>query len=168
MSDPNVNELVGGTRAQKLALPIELSAEKIQDFQAAFSIMDTQSKGFVGADDINQVAQTADMILANNEAQLLLGSADEDHSGGIDMREFISIMTTPITPQDLEEELRATFRVFDKDGNGTINANELKRFVRLWDSELTEDEANDMIGQADPNKTGSINYDAFVQFLLHT
>ncbi len=125
------------------------------------------------------------MTLAENEAQLLLGSADEDHSGGIDMREFISIMTTPITPQDLEEELHATFRVFDKDGNGTINANELKRFVRvrkrifkrknvyfdliqLWDSELTEDEANDMIGQADPNKTGSINYDSFVQFLLDT
>lgn len=71
------------------------------------------------------------MKLAENEAHLLLGSADEDHSGGIDMREFISIMTTPITSQDLEEELRATFRVFDKDGNGTINANELKRFVRV-------------------------------------
>ncbi len=72
-----------------------------------------------------------DMILAENEAQLLVGSADEDHSGGIDMREFISIMTTPINPQDLEEELRATFRVFDKDGNGTINANGLKRFIRV-------------------------------------
>ncbi|CAF0853698.1 unnamed protein product [Adineta steineri] len=164
----NENELSGGTRAQNLSLPIELSAEKIQDFQAAFSIMDAQSKGFVAADDINQVAQAADMTLVENEAQLLLGSADEDHSGGIDMREFISIMTTPINQQDLEEELRATFRVFDKDGNGTINANELKRFVRLYDTELTEDEADDMISQADPNKTGSINYDDFIQFLLHT
>ncbi len=59
MTDNNENELAGGTRAQNLSLPIELSAEKIQDFQAAFSIMDAQSKGFVAADDINQVAQTA-------------------------------------------------------------------------------------------------------------
>jgi len=59
MNDPNENELAGGTRAQNLSLPIELSAEKIQDFQAAFSIMDTQSKGFVGPDDINHVAQAA-------------------------------------------------------------------------------------------------------------
>ncbi|CAF3817440.1 unnamed protein product [Rotaria magnacalcarata] len=168
MSQSNENNLVGGTRPQNLSLPIELSAEQIQDFQAAFSIMDTQSKGFVGAEDIIQVAEAADMTLAVNEAQLLLGSADEDHSGGIDMREFISIMTTPINTEDLEDELRATFRVFDKDGNGTINANELKRYVRLWDSELTEDEADDMIVQADPNKTGSISYDAFIQFLLHT
>ncbi len=76
------------------------------------------------------------MTLTENEAQLLLGSADEDHSGGIDMREFISIMTTPIKSEDLEEELRATFRVFDKDGNGTINANELKRFVRVRKKEF--------------------------------
>ena len=54
MSDIHKNEL-----AENLFLPIELSAEKIQDFQAAFSIMDTQSKGFVAADDIIQVAQTA-------------------------------------------------------------------------------------------------------------
>ncbi len=59
MIQTNENELADGTRAQHLSLPIELSAEKIQDFQAAFTIMDIQSKGFVGVDDINQVAQTA-------------------------------------------------------------------------------------------------------------
>jgi hypothetical protein len=71
------------------------------------------------------------MPLDENEAQLLLGSADEDHSGGIDMREFVSIMTTPISEQDLEEELRATFNVFDKDATGVIDADTLKRFVRV-------------------------------------
>ena len=71
------------------------------------------------------------MTLTETEVHLLLGAADEDHSGGIDMREFISIMTTPVNPQDLEDELRATFRVFDKDKSGTINANELKRFIRV-------------------------------------
>ena len=53
------NQLADGTRAQQLSLPMELSAEKIQDFQAAFSIMDNQSKGFVCPDDINRVAQSA-------------------------------------------------------------------------------------------------------------
>lgn len=152
MNSTSENEMAGGTRAQHLALPIELSAEKIQDFQASFAIMDRQSKGFVCADDILQVANAAgmnqssvwqfllptttfcfleDMKFSMREAHLLLGSADEDHSGGIDMREFLSIMTTPIHPQDLEEELRGTFSVFDKDNNGTINVDELKRFVRV-------------------------------------
>ena len=61
MSGSDPNGIVSGTRSQALSLPMELSAEKIQDFQAAFSIMDIQSKGFVGPDDINQVAQSAGM-----------------------------------------------------------------------------------------------------------
>ena len=61
MSGPDPNGVVERTRAQTLSLPVELSVEKIQDFQAAFSIMDIQSKGFVGPDDINQVAQAAGM-----------------------------------------------------------------------------------------------------------
>ncbi|CAF0937813.1 unnamed protein product [Adineta ricciae] len=162
------NELAGGTRAQNLSLPIELSAEKIQDFQASFSLMDIRAKGFIGPDDLLQVAKAADMKISVDEAHLLIGSTNEDQSGGIDMKEFLSIMTTPINQQDLEEELRGTFNVFDKDKNGTINANELKKFVRFWDCELTEDEADDMINQADPNKTGSINYHDFIEFLLHT
>ena len=59
MNNTTENELAGGTRSQHLSLPIELSAEKIQDFQAAFNLMDIQSKGFVGPDDINRVAQEA-------------------------------------------------------------------------------------------------------------
>lgn len=72
MSLSNPNDLADGTRAQQLSLPIELSAEKIQDFQAAFSIMDSQSKGFVGPDDIIRVAQAAGKI-----------SSDEDKSSSI-------------------------------------------------------------------------------------
>ena len=48
-----------GICTYQLSIPIELSEEKIQDFQAAFSIMDSKSKGFVGPEDINQVAQAA-------------------------------------------------------------------------------------------------------------
>ncbi|UJR34980.1 hypothetical protein I4U23_027759 [Adineta vaga] len=168
MNISSENELAGGTRAQNLSLPIELSAERIQDFQASFSLMDTRSKGFINPDDLLRVAKAADMKITKEEARLLLGSADEDQSGGIDMREFLSMMTAPINQQDFEEELRETFNVFDKDQNGMINANELKKFVRLWDCDLTEDEVNDMINQADPNKTGSINYHDFIEFLFHT
>ncbi|CAF4542345.1 unnamed protein product [Rotaria socialis] len=140
MNNTNTNQLVHGLKLENLSSSTELSAEKVQDLQAAFSLMDSQSKGYVCPNDIIRIAEAADMKFAENEAQLLVGSADEDHSGGIDMREFISIMTTSVNPQDLEEELRQTFQTFDKDGSGTINANELKRFVRLWDNELTEDE----------------------------
>ncbi len=59
MNNTNENKSTGGSRAQNLSSPIELSQENILDFQAAFSIMDTQSKGFVGADYVTRVAKAA-------------------------------------------------------------------------------------------------------------
>ena len=59
MSSGNEHQLTDRPRAQTLSIPAELSTEKAQDFQAAFSLMDSQSKGFVGPDDINRVAQAA-------------------------------------------------------------------------------------------------------------
>ena len=77
------NQLADGTRAQQLSLPIELSAEKIQDFQAAFSIMDSQSKGYVCPDDINRVAQAAGTTIVHrdNEDVLLFFLGRYDSSG---------------------------------------------------------------------------------------
>ena len=59
MSSGNEHQLIDGTRVQHLSIPAELSTERAQDFQAAFSLMDSQSKGFVGPDDINRIAQAA-------------------------------------------------------------------------------------------------------------
>ncbi|CAF1007507.1 unnamed protein product [Didymodactylos carnosus] len=166
-SSSTPDQLVDSMHGENIGLYTELNAEKIQDFQAAFSLLDIDSNGTVGTQEIQLVARAAGMELPESEIQLLIGSADEDHSGGIDIREFVSMMTTTINPQDLEEELKQTFKVFDKDDSGSINADELKKFVRLFDSELSEDEASDMIQQADLKGTGGIDYDQFIQFLLH-
>ena len=59
MNDSNAHELIRSICDQNLFLSTELSAERIQDLQAAFSIMDTQSKGYIGAEDISKVAEAA-------------------------------------------------------------------------------------------------------------
>jgi len=41
-------------------------------------------------------------------------------NGTIDFEEFISMMAKKMQETDSEEELREAFRVFDKDGNGSV------------------------------------------------
>ena len=41
-------------------------------------------------------------------------------NGTIDFEEFISMMARKMRETDSEEELREAFRVFDKDGNGSV------------------------------------------------
>jgi len=47
-------------------------------------------------------------------------------NGTIDFEEFINMMAKKMRETDSEEELREAFRVFDKDGNGSVFNNDLR------------------------------------------
>ena len=56
--------------------------------------------------------------------------------------------------------------MFDKDGNGFISADEL-RFVKNGLGEnLTDEEINEMIREADIDGDGQINYEEFVKMMM--
>ena len=61
--------------------------------------------------------------------------------------------------RDMLEELREAFRVFDKDGNGFISLDELKSVMRSLGENLTEEEFDVMIREADIDGDGQVNYD---------
>ena len=49
------------------------------------------------------------------------------------------------------------FKLFDKDGSGEIDAEELKEAMMRLGDQLTQEEAEDMIKSADIDKDGKIN-----------
>ncbi len=62
---------------------------------------------------------------------------------------------------DSDEELRETFRVFDRDRNGYISAAELRHVMidHVSGERLTDEEVNEMINDADLDDDGMINYE---------
>ena len=68
---------------------------------------------------------------------------------------------------DTEEELIEAFKVFDRDGNGLISASELKHVIEKSSGEnLSDNEVNEMINEADIDGDGFINYDEFVRMMM--
>ncbi|KAG5519941.1 hypothetical protein PMAC_000218 [Pneumocystis sp. 'macacae'] len=59
------------------------------------------------------------------------------------------MMARKIKDTDSEEEIREAFKVFDKDGNGTISAAELRHVMTNLGEKLTDDEVDEMIREAD-------------------
>lgn len=51
-------------------------------------------------------------------------AVDRDGSGKIEFQEFLDLMSE--NNEVSEEDIRDAFRLFDKDGNGTINKSEIK------------------------------------------
>lgn len=65
-----------------------------------------------------------------------------------------------------EEELREAFRVYDKDQNGFISLDELRHVMNNLGDRLTGDELTEMLGEADVNGDGQINYTEFAKVMM--
>jgi calmodulin len=71
------------------------------------------------------------------------------------------------SPQDDEIELRESFRVFDKNGDGYITASELRQVMLTLGEKLTDDEVNEMIREADVDGDGKVNYEGWFLATTH-
>ena len=66
---------------------------------------------------------------------------------------------------DTEEDLIEAFKIFDKVGFGVISVAELRHVMTNLGERLTEEEADEMIREADTDGDGFINYHEFVTIM---
>jgi EF-hand domain pair len=99
-------------------------------------------------------------------------------SGTVDFNEFLRMMSrthchvsraagdhNSRSNEELEE-MRQAFRVFDIDGNGIIDANELKITMFNLGENLSDREVKQMIRLADRNGDGKIDYEGMHQIAI--
>ena len=67
--------------------------------------------------------------------------------------------------KEQKEELKEAFEVFDADGNGSINAEELQIVLEAVGRKMTEDEVADAITKVDEGGNGEIEFDEFLQLM---
>merc|ERR1739845_187449 len=103
------------------------------------------------------------------EAELadMINEIDSDGSGLVEFPEFLTMMARKLKDgQDSEEEVIEAFKVFDKEGNGFISAAELRHIVTNLGEKLTDEEADEMLREADIEGTENINYVEFVKMMM--
>lgn len=74
------------------------------------------------------------------------------------------MMSTSVKQSDFAHETRAAFAVFDKDGSGTISADELRQVMKSLGEDLTDREIDEMIAEADKDRNGTIDCEFFFFF----
>lgn len=60
---------------------------------------------------------------------------------------------------DPGEEIREAFRVFDMDRSGFVQVEEMRFVMRNIGAQLTEEEIEEMLTEADPDRDGRISYE---------
>lgn len=90
---------------------------------------------------------------------------DANGSGSVEFGEFVDLMTRKVKSKEAEEELREAFEIFDIDGNGFITSRDLRQAMTKLGERLSNEEADEMIREADFNDDGEINIEEFIVLL---
>jgi len=77
----------------------------------------------------------------------------------VDFLEFLQLMARKFVEHDLQADVRQAFKMFDRDGSGTVNAQELRHVMMNLGEKLGEDEVDEMMREADVDGDGEINYE---------
>jgi calmodulin len=71
------------------------------------------------------------------------------------------MMSKKFSDNNAEDEIREAFDVFDSDGNGFINRQELRFVMMNLGEKLKDDEIESLINDVDIDGDGQINYEEF-------
>jgi centrin-1 len=93
------------------------------------------------------------------EIRKMISDADKDGSGTINFDEFITIMQSKMGERDSREEMVKAFRLFDDDETGKITFTKLKRVATELGENITDEELQEMIDEADRDGDGDVRYD---------
>ena len=97
----------------------------------------------------------------------MIEDVEETTGGNINFQEFVALMEKKIlNDQRTEEELVDAFKVFDREGNGFVNADELRSLLQNMGEKLTADELEMCVRDEDIADGNNINYIEFVRNMI--
>lgn len=129
-------------------------------------MFDRDHNNVIDQKELHTVLSALGMNPTKEQIEAMLAEVDTvEHDGQIQYEEFERFMAKTYKGRDHEEdELREAFKVFDKDNNGFICKRELMDVITaVGDSPCTEEEAEQLLQEADINNDGKISYDEFVK-----
>eukprot|EP01117_Protostelium_nocturnum_P010931 TRINITY_DN3951_c0_g2_i1.p1 TRINITY_DN3951_c0_g2~~TRINITY_DN3951_c0_g2_i1.p1 ORF type:complete len:147 (-),score=62.98 TRINITY_DN3951_c0_g2_i1:763-1203(-) len=143
----------------------QLTESQIAEFREAFLLFDRDGDGKITNKELGTVMRSLGQNPSERDVEDLIQQVDADGNGHIDFTEFLAMMARKMQDFDSEEEMREAFSIFDKSGSGFIGASELKQVLGCLGENLTDQEAEEMIREADTDRDGKINFKEFYRIL---
>merc|ERR1719443_1256859 len=94
---------------------------------------------------------------------------DEEETGKFTFMMFCQVAARFMIEDDeeqMKEELKEAFRIYDKDGQGFITTDVLKEILREIDTTLTEDDLDNIIEEVDEDGSGTLDFDEFQEMMM--
>mmetsp|Transcript_8267 Transcript_8267/g.8964 ORF Transcript_8267/g.8964 Transcript_8267/m.8964 type:complete len:187 (-) Transcript_8267:95-655(-) len=142
-----------------------LDEEQVAELKEAFNLFDTEHSGQIDARELKAAMRALGFEIKKDEIRRIMNDLDKDVTGTVDLDEFIQIMTPRMGEKDSKAEIYKIFKLFDDDDTGKISFRNLKRVAQELGENLTDEELNEMLEEADRDGDGLINSDEFYRVM---
>ena len=157
-----------------LVIEYDVNGDGTIDFEEFLEMMMKQSKGFclISTDHIffaEKIVKLFYCCWKNRQIiYFLLNNSSFFFPSFFPLFFFFArkIVNFLILDVDQTLEIKEAFKIFDRDGNGFIDAKELKQVVTRLGQVLTSDEADEFMLEADLDGDGKLDYNEFVRMML--
>ncbi|GAW79106.1 centrin-1 [Plasmodium gonderi] len=146
----------------------ELNEEQKLEIKEAFDLFDTNGTGRIDAKELKVAMRALGFEPKKEDIRKIISDVDQDGSGTIDFNDFLDIMTIKMSERDPKEEILKAFRLFDDDETGKISFKNLKRVAKELGENITDEEIQEMIDEADRDGDGEINEEEFMRIMKKT
>jgi len=142
-----------------------LGEGELQQLKTVFASLDKNGDGSLTITELAAGLETSG-LMGSVDLKEIMNTVDVDGSGRIDYTEFVAAAMDK--QQYLREEaVWAAFRVFDKNGDGTITQSELKQVLesKNLDTVATRKQIQELLKEVDQNGDGQIDFAEFLEMM---
>merc|ERR1711892_631452 len=139
--------------------------EEVILFQDAFQQLDKNNCGMLPTKLLGQLLRFVGENPSDAEVQDLMNEVDVGSVGSFKFPSFLSMMLRKIDEISAEEEIREAFKVFDSNGDGFINRQELGFVMENLGENMEKEEIECLINEIDIDGDGQINYEEFYSMM---
>ncbi|XP_071669767.1 centrin-1-like [Patagioenas fasciata] len=103
--------------------------------------------------------------LEKSEMKKIVSELGEEGSGKVTFRSYLQVMTQKMAEPCEKKEILKAFKAFDCDGTGKISLEDLKAVAEEVGEDITEEELQEMIDEADVDGDGEVDEEEFLRIL---
>ncbi|XP_008977827.1 centrin-1 [Callithrix jacchus] len=156
------------SQKRKVVPKPELTEDQKQEIREAFDLFDVDGSGTIDVKELKVAMRALGFEPRKEEMKKMISEVDKEGTGKISFNDFLAVMTQKMSEKDTKEEILKAFRLFDDDETGKISFKNLKRVANELGENLTDEELQEMIDEADRDGDGEVNEEEFLRIMRKT
>nr|XP_044987666.1 centrin-4 isoform X2 [Jaculus jaculus] len=153
---------------KKKAAKIELHETQKQEIKEAFDLFNVDGSGTIDVKELKIAMRALGFEPKKEEIKHMIAEIDNEGTGTINFEDFFVVMSVKMSEKDENEEILKAFKLFDDDATGRITLNNIKRVAKELGENVTEEELQEMLDEADRDGDGEINEEEFLRLMKRT